>query len=68
MLYLRLITYSVIAFQVFHIMLKDETFYPAFKGTKAYMKLLAELDLLEASNLSITSEDTNMPDYNAAVR
>nr|CAB3266454.1 sorting nexin-13 [Phallusia mammillata] len=43
--------------KVFIIMQKDENFYPAFKQSTLYMKLLAELDLLREP--SFTSADTN---------
>ena len=57
----------VSSLQVFYIMLKDEGFYPAFKTTKAYMKLLAELDLLEATNISVSSQEDvrSLSDYPA---
>uniref|UniRef100_H2ZH08 PX domain-containing protein n=1 Tax=Ciona savignyi TaxID=51511 RepID=H2ZH08_CIOSA len=38
-------------------MQKDESFFPAFKASSFYMRLLAELDLLRES--SLTSSDTN---------
>merc|ERR1739838_1150977 len=42
--------------KVYQAMLKEEVFYPSFKNTKSYMKLLAELDLLRVP--SINSLDT----------
>lgn len=38
-------------------MLREDQFYPAFKQTKSYLKLLAELDLLKES--SINSDTCN---------
>jgi len=38
--------------KVFQSMLKEEIFYPSFKTTKSYMKLLAELDLLRMPSIN----------------
>nr|XP_018666665.1 sorting nexin-13 isoform X1 [Ciona intestinalis] len=43
--------------KVFGIMQKSESFFPAFKASPYYMRLLAELDLLRET--SLTSNDTN---------
>ena len=46
-----------IQLKVYYIMQKDERFFPEFKTSPYYVKMLAELDLLQ--DPSLTSADTN---------